>query len=128
MRSLPTRPDRKHRTAADRTDRTDRAALAPRVRARSLGTLEELRNLTSAAHERGMYILIDIVVNHMANEFYFSGHYNEASPFVTHSQEYQLVPRAGAGTQPYADFMIDNTWVADYKYTGTYGFYDDNGN
>ena len=34
-----------------------------------MGTLKDLRALSDAAHARGMYVLVDVVVNHMANKF-----------------------------------------------------------
>ena len=38
-----------------------------------MGTVEELRELTTQAHARGIYVLIDVVVNHMANLLSFEG-------------------------------------------------------
>lgn len=40
-----------------------------------LGTGEELRHLTTAAHSRGMKVLVDVVLNHMADPV-MSGHPN----------------------------------------------------
>ncbi len=40
------------------------------------GSLEDLKDLTHALHERGMYFVQDIVVNHTANYFDYMGGYN----------------------------------------------------
>eukprot|EP00428_Durinskia_dybowskii_P011071 CAMPEP_0170222166 /NCGR_PEP_ID=MMETSP0116_2-20130129/10775_1 /TAXON_ID=400756 /ORGANISM="Durinskia baltica, Strain CSIRO CS-38" /LENGTH=2201 /DNA_ID=CAMNT_0010472853 /DNA_START=123 /DNA_END=6728 /DNA_ORIENTATION=- len=92
-----------------------------------LGTLEELRSLTARAHELGMYVIVDVVMNHMANEFAFEGHLKGATPFAMHeTEEYKLVLRNGgknllktpAGEQPYADFWYNNTWDPEGNYGG----------
>ncbi|CAE7333772.1 mok11 [Symbiodinium sp. KB8] len=49
-----------------------------------LGTLEELRKLTTTAHDLGMYVIVDVVMNHMANEFYFEGHAESEAPWRFH--------------------------------------------
>lgn len=105
---------------------------------RRLGTLEDLRNLTDAAHKLGMYVLIDVVMNHMDNQYYFFGDEYVASPFRYHGnssqatpREYQYIPRDAsqlletpAGKQAYADFWVNNTFVPDAQYPGTlYGQY-----
>ena len=40
---------------------------------RRMGTLDELRQLTTEAHKRHMYVFIDIVVNHMGDMLTFKG-------------------------------------------------------
>ncbi|CAJ1354621.1 unnamed protein product [Effrenium voratum] len=103
---------------------------------RRLGTLEELRALTQAAHARGMYILVDVVMNHMGNEFFFEGHSTDTAPFRFHEnhglREYRLIPRRSsrqlydtpAGKQPYMDFWYNNTWAAEAQYDSPlYGQY-----
>ncbi|CAK9022956.1 unnamed protein product, partial [Durusdinium trenchii] len=103
---------------------------------RRLGTLEKLRALTQAAHERGMYILVDVVMNHMGNEFFFEGHSSDTAPFRFHEigglREYRLIPRRSSrelydtpvGKQPYMDFWYNNTWVAEAQYASPfYGQY-----
>ena len=98
-----------------------------------LGTVEELRDLTTRAHELGMYVIVDVVMNHMGDEFYFSGHRYGQSPFRFHDQnEYELRPRrpdaelfdTPAGKQPYMDFWHNNTWDPAATYDGPcYGQY-----
>ena len=103
---------------------------------RRLGTLQELRALTQAAHDRGMYILIDVVMNHMGNEFFFEGHSSDTAPFRFHEtggqREYRLIPRRSrrelhdtpAGKQPYMDFWYNNTWISEARYESPfYGQY-----
>ncbi|CAE7037978.1 ags1 [Symbiodinium natans] len=109
-----------------------------------LGTLEELRELTTTAHDLGMYVIVDVVMNHMANEFYFEGHEESEAPWRFHenynAREYQLFPRKAQemlhdtpkGKQPYVDFYYDNNWDPNATYNGTlYGRYgewvDDDG-
>jgi glycosidase len=105
---------------------------------RRLGTLEDLRVLTSSAHERGMYVIIDVVVNHMADCLAFVGkghagtNTNEAWRFNIHQNEKEMQaktchsfsnPREG---QPYKDFEYNNEFCNDYDYTETskYAVYD----
>jgi len=95
-----------------------------------LGTLEELRNLTTAAHKLGMYVIIDVVMNHMDNLFFFEDHEHSSAPFRMHEdgglREYKVVPRLSeeemfdtpAGKQPYIDFWYNNTWDPDAQYAG----------
>jgi len=84
------------------------------------GTLADLRALTDAAHDRGMYIIVDIVVNHMSNRFGFVNkttrriNTDVASPFGIHKDEYELGLRVGK--LPYADFKHRNNWQSDGLY------------
>ncbi|MCK6545712.1 alpha-amylase [Myxococcota bacterium] len=45
-----------------------------------LGTLEDYKNLSHALHDRGMYLVQDIVPNHMGNFFAYDGAYDPADP------------------------------------------------
>eukprot|EP00931_Biecheleriopsis_adriatica_P028267 TRINITY_DN1687_c0_g3_i1.p1 TRINITY_DN1687_c0_g3~~TRINITY_DN1687_c0_g3_i1.p1 ORF type:complete len:3167 (-),score=584.59 TRINITY_DN1687_c0_g3_i1:97-8973(-) len=91
-----------------------------------------------------MYVIVDVVMNHMANEFYFEGHEFSQAPWRFHEEggqrEYQLFARkeeellqeTPAGKQPYMDFWANNSWVADAQYNGSVydqfgGFATDNG-
>ncbi|CAE8624625.1 unnamed protein product [Polarella glacialis] len=99
---------------------------------RRLGTLAELREVIAAAHEMGMYVLIDVVMNHMGNAFYFEGQEKESAPFRMHEnnnlREYRLIPRQAssklhdtpAGQQPYVDFWYNNTWDPEAVYNGPF--------
>ena len=102
---------------------TDFTLLDPR-----LGTLAELRALSDACHARGMYLLIDIVVNHMANLLTAVGHETSLAPFRMHIDEYELASRDPSSPQPYVDFQYDNTWDASGTYTPTsYAYYNKDG-
>lgn len=82
------------------------------------GTVDDFRKMTDAAHARGMYVIVDIVVNHMANLYYFEGHETSAAPFRLHNGEYRLFPR---GNVTYVDFPVDNTFYNDGSYGTVYG-------
>ncbi len=57
-----------------------------------LGTRQDLRDLVDAAHERGMYVLLDVVFNHSGNNFFYeqdgapvpSLPYRYAPPYPVH--------------------------------------------
>ncbi len=82
------------------------------------GTLEDLRSLVTAAHSRGMYIFVDVVVNHLANLYYFEDHQNDTAPFRLHRGEYRLLSRDPQST--YADFSVDNTFIPEGVYPPMY--------
>eukprot|EP00930_Biecheleria_cincta_P101649 TRINITY_DN932_c0_g1_i1.p1 TRINITY_DN932_c0_g1~~TRINITY_DN932_c0_g1_i1.p1 ORF type:complete len:1862 (-),score=264.80 TRINITY_DN932_c0_g1_i1:730-6315(-) len=70
---------------------------------RRLGTLAELRTLVTEAHNLGIYVIVDVVMNHMANEFYFEGLPKESAPWRFHDndglREYRLKPRKSMATE-----------------------------
>jgi len=76
---------------------------------RRLGTLEELRNLVLEAHALDMYVIVDIVMNHMANEYYFEGHPQGSAPWRFHEKngqrEYRLKSRATQAT-----YLFGSVW------------------
>jgi glycosidase len=48
------------------------------------GTRQDLRDLVDAAHERGMYVLLDVIYNHTGNNFFYadeSGQSKEQMPY-----------------------------------------------
>lgn len=67
-----------------------------------LGTLDKLRHLVADAHELGIYVIVDVVMNHMANEFYFEGHSKSQAPWRFHeddgNREYKLKVRTSKAT------------------------------
>lgn len=86
------------------------------------GTLQDFREMVDEAHRLGMYVIVDIVVNHMDNLFYFEGHEHEGAPFRLHDGEYKLLPRNPQET--YVDFKVDNTFYREGSYSD---IYDDGG-
>jgi glycosidase len=45
-----------------------------------LGTLEDLQELTRQAHRRGMYVILDIIINHTGNNWAYPG--DTGKPFI----------------------------------------------
>lgn len=83
------------------------------------GTVEDFRAMVTRAHELGLYVIVDIVVNHLENLYYFEGHPSDGAPFRMHTGEYQLFPRNPAET--YADFPVNNTWYGGGAYCDVFG-------
>jgi glycosidase len=42
------------------------------------GTRQDLRDLVDAAHERGLYVLLDVIINHTGNNFFYVGENGQA--------------------------------------------------
>jgi glycosidase len=84
------------------------------------GTLEEFRYMVEEAHKRDIKVIVDIVVNHMADLFYFEGHEHDAAPFRLHTGEYKFLPRDTNNI--YADFIVNNTYYAHGQYCDLYGY------
>ena len=83
------------------------------------GTLKDFREMTEEAHRLGMYVIVDIVANHMSNVYYAEGHEHDAAPFHLHEGEYPLHPRDPRET--YRDFKADNTYYPNGTYGTVYG-------
>jgi glycosidase len=93
------------------------------------GTLEEMRDMVNEAHRLGMYVIVDIVVNHLENLYYFEGHERDGAPFRFHAGEYKQIARDPR--QTYTDFPVVNTFEKDYidwdgnkrsNYPSVYGY------
>ncbi|MCO6430322.1 MAG: hypothetical protein J5J00_05625 [Deltaproteobacteria bacterium] len=82
------------------------------------GKLEEFRHLVNEAHRREMYVIVDIVVNHLSYVYYADGYKDLTPPFQMHAGEYKLLPRFPHLT--YADFPVDNTFVKSGSYCDVY--------
>ncbi|WP_273328031.1 alpha-amylase family glycosyl hydrolase [Vallitalea guaymasensis] len=82
------------------------------------GTIDDFREMVDAAHSKGMYVIVDMIVNHMSDLYYFEGHQNEGAPFRLHNGEYRLVPRDPNET--YQDFTVDNTFIPEGQYCDVY--------
>ena len=74
----------------------------------------ELAPLTGLAD-----VIVDIVVNHLENLYYFDGLPNDGAPFRFHTGEYSLFPRDPA--QTYVDFPVNNTWYPSGQYCDVFG-------
>ncbi|MCB0344643.1 MAG: hypothetical protein KDD66_05985 [Bdellovibrionales bacterium] len=83
-----------------------------------LGTIKELRLLVEAAHKRGIYVIVDVVVNHLNNFIYTKGNRSRPAPFRFHDGEYEL--EWFDGGRRYQDFNIENKYYADGKYCDVY--------
>jgi alpha-1,3-glucan synthase len=82
------------------------------------GTLEEMRGMVDAAHARGIYVFVDIIVNHMSDLYHFEGRKGVAAPFKLHTGEYKLIPHDAS--ESYRDFKVDNTKYPDGRYPVVY--------
>ena len=84
-----------------------------------LGTVEDFRAMVTKAHSLGLYVIVDIVVNHLENLYYFEGHPTDSAPFHLHDGEYRLFPRTPGET--YVDFPVDNTFFDTGQYCDVFG-------
>lgn len=82
------------------------------------GTLEEFRAMVDRAHELGLYVIVDIVVNHLSDLYHFEGYPNGNAPFKLHQGEYRLIPHNANET--YEDFKVNNTFNPNGKYPDVY--------
>jgi glycosidase len=69
-----------------------------------LGTREDLRQLVKEAHEKGMYVILDVIHNHTGNNWFYEGYEgvedlkkfpyysNEGYPFAGWRTKYEKVP------------------------------------
>lgn len=60
------------------------------------GTLEDYKRLSGSIHAAGMYLVQDIVVNHVANFLTYDGQWNPANPMAN----FRLIPDANGRTAP----------------------------
>ncbi|TCF97583.1 hypothetical protein BZM26_30750 [Paraburkholderia strydomiana] len=70
-----------------------------------MGSLDDYRQLSSALHKTGMYLIQDIVVNHTGDFFYYSGSWDAAAPALHWARNTASVP-VSEPTQ--APFDMDN--------------------
>lgn len=97
---------------------------------RQNGTLQELRNLVSAAHSRGMYVILDLALNHQAQLIFnftddtFQQFDNSFNP-NGHVTEWAYVSRPDFGKPlSYPEEFRDKTHFHPYGYIDNY---DDQG-
>jgi alpha-1,3-glucan synthase len=86
-----------------------------------MGTLDEMREMVNEAHARGIYVIVDIIVNHLSNLYYFEGYRNSAAPFKMHQGEYKLLPFNANET--YRDFGVNNTFFTEGNYPEVFNQY-----
>ncbi len=82
------------------------------------GTLKDFRHLVTEAHKRQMYVIVDIVVNHMGDLLYAKDSKESFTPFRFHTGEYDLYYREPALT--YSDFHIENYFDPEGQYPAVY--------
>jgi glycosidase len=82
------------------------------------GTLQDLRDLVDAAHDREMYILLDVIYNHSGNNWFYddNGHpksdlpYRYAPPYPLHGW------RSGTGASiPDIVSLDDGVWPKEFQ-------------
>lgn len=83
------------------------------------GTLADFRHMVNKAHALGMYIIVDIVVNHLSDRLFFEGHPHGNAPFRFHTGEYRLLSKRLG--KPYTDFDVVNQYFSSGRYETVYG-------
>ena len=87
------------------------------------GTRQDLRDLVDAAHDRGMYVLLDIIYNHSGNNWFYADQgspqtqmpYRFAPPYPRHGW------RSGGGASiPVIQTTADGVWPAEFQQESWY--------
>lgn len=89
------------------------------------GTRQDLRDLVDAAHDRGMYVILDVIFNHTGNNFFYRDEnngnprdtvrYRFSPPYPIHgwrSQKGESVPQAVS--------IDDGVWPSEFQNTDWY--------
>jgi glycosidase len=82
------------------------------------GTRQDLRDLVDAAHDRGMYVLLDIIYNHTGNNWFYE---NGGIPHDTLPYRYSPPHpfggwRSGTGTPiPHPATIDDGAWPEEFQ-------------
>ncbi len=82
------------------------------------GTLQDLRDLVDAAHDRGMYILLDVIYNHSGNNWFYDDGgipksdlpYRYAPPYPVHGWR-----SARGESLPRIDTLDDGVWPREFQ-------------
>ena len=82
-----------------------------------LGTLDDYKALSDALHRRGMYLIQDIVPNHMGNFFTYQGAYDPADPTKNFVLNTASVPTSKPDQAP---FDQDDVRVASQRAASIY--------
>jgi glycosidase len=77
-----------------------------------VGTKDDLRTLVREAHQRGMYVILDIVINHTGDNWYYK---DDAHPLYEHSgRQYEF--GAFRAEHPPAEYSRDDAvWPAELQ-------------
>ena len=84
------------------------------------GTLETYKNLSDALHRRGMYLIQDIVPNHLGNFFSWDGAYDPANPATNFVLNEASVPANKPSQAPFSSHDArdpDQRAAAIYHFT-----------
>ncbi len=89
------------------------------------GTRQDLRDLVDAAHERGMYVILDVIFNHSGNNWFYrderNGQARETMPY-RYSPPYSLHGwRSSVGSSlPVPVNLDDGVWPREFQNAGWY--------
>jgi glycosidase len=82
-----------------------------------VGTLADYRRLSDALHRRGMYLVQDIVVNHTANYFDYTGGWDPQDPARFYAPNPRSLPTPAPTQWP---FSLNDPRRADHRRAGIY--------
>ena len=66
-----------------------------------LGTLEDYKLLSATLHKNDMYLIQDIVLNHVGNFFYYTGGWDKASPHLNFALNLKSTPGSAPTQYPF---------------------------
>ena len=85
-----------------------------------LGTRQDLRDLVDAAHDRGMYVLLDVVFNHTGDNWFYADEesgearsgmpYRQEPPYAFHGWR-----SAGGESIPEVQSLDDGVWPREFQ-------------
>lgn len=89
------------------------------------GTRQELRDLVDAVHDRGMYVILDVIFNHSGNNWYYR---NEQNGLAMATMPYRFTPpyplhgwRSAQGdSMPVPVTLDDGVWPREFQNAGWY--------
>ena len=89
------------------------------------GSRQDLRDLVDAAHDRGMYVILDVIFNHSGNNWYYRDERNgkaKATMPYRHSPPYPLHGwRSATGESlPVPIHLEDGVWPREFQNAGWY--------
>lgn len=88
------------------------------------GTRQDLRNLVDAAHDRGMYVVVDVIFNHSGNNFYYRDENGNPSSTMRYrySPPHEIAGWRGAEGECLAEprSIEDGVWPREFQDPGFY--------